>query len=194
MELSCLVWGMSTLSPLELAATRSATPLSIFYFVRGRYSPLRLLGVTVYFDDWAPFVLFSALLVAWAWAWVRRPVVEAAALVAAVTTLLFYRTAYPQYQMVPFVIGSSWAVRHWESLRGRIGPVAAIACYFGWLGAFDLYYAFDDEGAIYGYWAIVQHAVGLPSFLFGCAFLAGIILSAPPTDEVSIQPPESKPR
>ena len=194
MELSCLVWGMSTLSPLELAATRDATPLSIFYFVRGRYSPLQLFGVMGHYDHLAPFVLFLALVAAWAWAWVRQPDALAAALVAAVTTVLFYRTAYPQYQMVPFVLGSSWAVRHWESFMGRTGRVVAIASYFGWLAAFDLYYAFDDEGPGSRYWSTVQHVVGLPSFLCGCAFLASVIRSATPVDKVSIQPPESNPR
>jgi hypothetical protein len=94
--------------------------------------------------------------------------------------VLFYRTAYPQYQMVPFVLGSSWAVRNWESIRGRTGRIVAIASYFGWLGAFDLYYAFDDEGTGSRYWNTVQYAVGLPSFLSGCAFLAGVIRSATP--------------
>jgi Glycosyltransferase family 87 len=192
MGLSCLVWGTSTLSPLELAATRNAKPLSIFFFVRGHYSPFQLFGVRADFDDLAPFVLFLALLAAWAWAWVRRPDALTGAVVAAVTTVLFYRTAYPQYQMVSFVLGSSWAVRHWDRIRGRTARVIAISCYFGWLGAFDLYYAFDDEGPGSRYWHTVQYVVGLPSFLCGCAFLAGVIRSATPDDEARIQRPESK--
>ena len=178
MELSCLVWGMSTLSPLELAATRDAKPLSIFFFLRGEYSPLHWLGVWVDFDDLAPCILFLALMAAWAWSWLQQPDVEAAALVAAVTTMLFYRTLYPQYQMVPFVLGSSWTVRHWGLIKGRTSRLGPIACYFGWLALFDFYYAFDDEGAGYGYWEVTKYFVGLPSFLFGCGFLFGVIHTA----------------
>jgi Glycosyltransferase family 87 len=178
MELSCLVWGMSTLSPLELAATRDAKPLSIFFFLRGEYSPLHRLGVWADFDDLAPCILFLALMAAWAWSWLRQPDVEAAALVAAVTTMLFYRTLYPQYQMVPFVLGSSWAVRHWGLIKGRTSQVVPIACYFGWLALFDFYYAFDDEGTRSRYWQVTQYVVGLPSFLFGCSFLFGVIHTA----------------
>jgi Glycosyltransferase family 87 len=194
MELSCLVWGISTLSPLELAASRDATALSIYYFVRGRYSPLLLFGVMTNLDYLAPYVLFFALLLAWRWAWVRQPDALAAGVVVAITTVLFYRTAYPQYQMVPFVLGSAWAVRHWDRITGRTWRVLAIASYFGWLAAFDLYYAFDDEGPGSRYWRTVQYVVGLPSFLVGCAFLAGVIRSATTDDKASIQPPESKPR
>jgi hypothetical protein len=180
MELSSLVWGISTFSPLELAAIRSTTPQSIYYFVRGRYSPLRFFGVFESYDYLAPYVLFLALLAAWYWAWVSHPDIEAAAVVAAATMVLFYRAAYPQYQMVPFVLGSSWAVRHWGSIKGRPACVVAISCYFGWIGAFDLYYAFDDEGIGSRYWHTVKEVVGLPSFLAGSALLAGVIRSATP--------------
>ena len=43
--LSCYLWGPSTLLPLKFAATRSSTVLSIFCFIRGRYSPLHWFGV-----------------------------------------------------------------------------------------------------------------------------------------------------
>ena len=180
MELSCLVWGMSTLSPLELAATRDAKPLSIFFFLSGDYSPFRWIGVWTDFDYLAPYILFLALMAAWAWSWFRQPDVEAATLVAAVTTMVFYRTLYPQYQMMPFVLGSSWTVRHWGLIRGRMRRVVPIVCYFGWLALFDLYYAFDDEGTRSRYWQVTQYIVGLPSFLFGCGFLFGVIHTATP--------------
>jgi len=190
--LSCFVWGLSTLSPLELAATRDAAPLSIYYFVRGYYSPLHFFGVAGNYNYLAPYVLFLALVAAWAWTWVRQPDVEAAALVTAVTTVLFYRTAYPQYQMVPFVLGSYWAVRKWESIRRQTPLVVAIACYFGWLAAFDLYYAFDDEGIGSRYWDTVKHAVGLPAFLFGCAFVAAVIWTGALDDRSRMHRPENK--
>jgi hypothetical protein len=178
--LSIRVWGMSTLLPLDLAANRSPAPLSIFWFLGHRYSPLRWLSVTVDGRELAPFVLFLALLGAWAWAWIRQPDIEAAAVVATTITVLLYRAAHPQYQMVPFVLGSSWVVRHWGSIRGQPARVVAIACYFGWLAAFDLYYAFVNEETASALWYVVKDLVGLPSFLCGCAFLAAVLRSAAP--------------
>ena len=179
--LSCRIWGMSTFLPLEYAATRHATPLSIYFFVRGKFSPLLLFEQMPYYDYLAPHLMFLALMAAWYWTWSRQPDVEAASVVATVATVVFYRVAYPQYHMLPFVLGSSWAVRHWNaSIKGRIARVVAISCYFAWLAAFDLYYVFDDEGVGGRYWGTVRHIVGLPAFVFGCAFVAGVIRSATP--------------
>ena len=177
MGLSCYLWGPSTLSPLTLAATRSSTALSIFRFIRGYYSPLVWFGVGGNYDYLAPIIMFLALLRAWWWSRVRHANIETSAVVAVTTTVLFYPTGYPQYQMVPFVLGSSWAVRHWGQIRGRIVQVVAIAGYFGWLGVFDFYYSFVDDDGTALYWGFVQEVVGLPSFLFGWAFLAGVVRS-----------------
>ena len=89
--------------------------------------------------------------------------------------LLFYQTGFPQYQMVTFVLGSSWIVRHWEYVKGRTVRVALVACYFVWLAAFDLYYAFIDEMRGELYWHQVEEWVGLPAFLVGCGFIAGLV-------------------
>lgn len=178
--LSIRVWGLSTLLPLERAANRYSTPLSIFWFLSQRYSPLDLLGYPVNWSALAPFILILAELGSWAWVCIRQPDIEAAAVVATTITVLLYRAVYPQYHMVPFVLGSSWVVRHWGSIRGRAVRVVAIACYFGWLAAFELYYAFNDEETRSAVWAVLQDVVGLPSFVCGCAFLAAVVLSATP--------------
>jgi hypothetical protein len=176
--LSIRLWGMSTLLPLDRAANRFSAPLSIFWFLSHRYSPLGWFGGAVHWRALAPFLLFLALLGASAWAWMRQPDIEATGVVATAITVLLYHAAYPQYQMVPFVLGSSWAVRHWGRIRGHPARVVALACYFGWLAAFDLYYAFDDEGTASAVWSVVQDVVGLPSFLCTCAFLAAVVRSA----------------
>ena len=180
MALSCRVWGLSTLSPLTLAATRRSTTLSIFRFIRGQYSPLRWLNSPPNVDHVAPLILFLALLRAWSWYRVRQPDLETAGVVAVTTAVLFYHTGFPQYQMVPFMLGTYWALRHWDNLRGHRARIAGVASYFGWLAAFDLYYAFVFEEGPANYWSIARETVGLPSFVFGCAFLAAVIRSSAP--------------
>jgi hypothetical protein len=191
--LSYLLWGLSTFRPLQFAATRPSTSLSIFWFVRNRYSPLQWIGKFKNYDELAPPILVLALLRAWAWYLIRRPDIESAAVVAMATTVLLYRAGYPQYHMVPFVLGSSWAVRHWEQLRRRRASIVGIACYFGWLAGFDLYYAFVDEHLRNLYWGLVRDAVGLPSFVFGCAFLAAVVRSSTAEDRAAIDGPQGQP-
>lgn len=109
-------------------------------------------------------------------------------MVAATTTVLFYHTGFPQYQMLPFVLGSTWAVRNWGRIRGRMIQIIAIAGYFGWLAAFDSYYSFVVDERPDFYWGYVQEVVGLPAFLFGWAFLAAVVRSE---DESGVSRPAS---
>jgi hypothetical protein len=178
--LSTLIWGPSTFLPLKLAATRSSTMMSIFHFLRGRYSPLPRFGILPNLEDLAPCAQLLALGCAWMWARIREPDVEASAAVAAAITVLLYRVGYPQYQTVPFVLGSAWAVHRWDRLRGRILLALAMAGDFGWLAAFDVYYMLVDQWHLNSAWAQVQDLSGLPTFLLGCAFVAAVVRAAPP--------------
>jgi hypothetical protein len=178
MGLSFAFWGPSILAPLTFAATRQSNSLSIFFFLRGRYSPLKYFTIAPNIDELAPFILVIALVHVWYWFRVRQPDIEAACVVAVATTVLFYHTGFPQYQMAPFVLGASWAVRHWRDIGGRIFRIMSVALYFVWLGAFGLYYGcIDDDGAGY-YWDVARELVGLPSFLIGCGFIATVMRSA----------------
>ena len=182
LTLSYAVWGPSLFSPLTFAATRKSTVLSIFRFLRGQYSPILGFISARNVDRLAPLILFLAVLRAWSWYRVRQPDLETAGAVAVTSTVLFYHTGYPQYQMVPFVLGTHWAVRHWDRIEGRIARTFAVACYFAWLAAFDSYYAFVTDMGTGLYWLFVQETVGLPSFLVGCGFLAALVRSAIPRD------------
>jgi hypothetical protein len=183
--LSYQVWGLSTFSPLKLAATRFSTTLSIFYFLRGRYSPLPRLGIRPNVDYLEPWVQFLALLRVWSWSRVRRPGVEASAVVAVATVVLLYRVGFPQYQMVPFVLASAWALGQWERLRRRTALAVAMACYFGWLAAFDVYYMLHEDWHMQRGWYYIQDLVGLPTFLLGCAYLAAAVRAATPSGETT---------
>jgi hypothetical protein len=82
--------------------------------------------------------------------------------------------------MVPFVLASSWVVRHWGQLRARTFLVIAMGCYFGWLASFDVYYSLVDDARPTYYWNVARELVGLPTFFFGCVFLAGVVRSSTP--------------
>jgi hypothetical protein len=187
MGLSFAHWGRTTLAPLSFAATRKSNCLSIFAFIRGRYSPLRLFTEDANIDYLAPVILFVALLRAWSWYRLRHPDIEAAGVVAVTTTALLYQTGFPQYHMVPFALGASWTVRYWAVGRGRIARVIAATCYFGWLAGFDCYYAAVDIDQ----WDFVDSLVGLLTFVVGCAFVAAVVWSATTKDQGVIRGPES---
>jgi Glycosyltransferase family 87 len=175
---SCLIWGTSTFLPLELAATRQSTTLSIFRFLHGPYSPLGRLGFQGNVEDLATPALLLALGGAWWWSWLRKPDIETSALVAVLVLVVSYRVGYPQYQMVPFVLGSAWLLGHWDRLKNRTAPLVAMALYFGWLAAFDVDYMLDDAWKVNIYLDSLQDAAGLPTFLLGLALVVCVALSA----------------
>jgi hypothetical protein len=188
--LSYAFWGRSTLSPLTFAATRRSNCLSIFRYLRGEYSLLRYFMYNPNLDAMAPIILFVALLRAWSWYRVRHSDIEAAGVVAVTTTALVYQTGFPQYHMVPFALGAWWAVRYWDVERGRLVRAFAVACYFGWLAAFEWYYFTIKDGNAF-YWKYVEEILGLPTFVIGCAFLTAVVLSARKEEPAVIRLTES---
>ncbi len=174
--LSVLVWGPPTFRPLTFAATRGSNLLSIFRYLRGADSPLRLVWDAPNLDYLAVPCLAVAGCSVFAWCWWRRAGPAISALLAVLTTLLFYQVGFIQYQMIPFLLASYWAV----SPEGPSGPdpllVASAGIYFGGLALFNVYWA-SIGGVVHPEdpWAWVEEVAGLPMFLAGCALLASLL-------------------
>jgi hypothetical protein len=180
MALSYKIWGDSLFRPLTLAGTRFSTYLSIFRFLRGRYSPLHWVTVAPNYDWLSPVILFVALLRAWTWARLNKVDAGCAATLAILTTLLLYQNGFPQYQMVSFVVVSYWVVRDWDRLPRRYALAASLVFYFGWISLFNAFFCAEDEAdpAPLFDWRRVEDAVGLPTFLLGCALIVCVVRSA----------------
>ncbi len=179
MGLSCLAWGTSTFRPLGFAATRSSTYLSIFRFLRGRYSPLRGLGIDADLDRLAPVALGLALLWAWWWCRSRRVDPATAAVLAVLVTLLLYRNGFPQYQMVLMMLASYWVALTWDRRSHRTALAIALIGYFAWIAAFDVAYCLIGDGSSW-----FEDAVGLPTFALGCALGACVVRSEPSRGDI----------
>jgi len=179
LAVSALIWGPATFRPLTFAATRGSTLLSIFRFLRGPYSPLVVLGLARDVDFLALPCLAAAGLAAFAWCLRRRADPATSALAAALTTLLFYRVGFVQYQMVPFLLASYWALSPARPARAGGFVAAAMGAYFGWLALFDVYYA-SFGGVVHpgDPRAWVDDVAGLPTFLLGSALLVGLLRAA----------------
>jgi hypothetical protein len=122
---------------------------------------------------------------------VRKPDVGASALVAVLVLLLFYRVGFPQYQMVPFVLGSAWLLRHWDRLRNRAALIAAMALYFGCFTVLDVVYMLSDAWNVVVDWESLQDTGGLLTFLLGLAFLGSVVAALPPEDPDVVSRPHA---
>jgi hypothetical protein len=178
---SCLVWGPSVFRPLTFAAGRFPTVLSIWRFLGGQYSPIQFYWVDLRLDMFILPVQILALLRAWLWS--RKHGVEpvAASVLAALTTLLVYQVGFPQYQMVLYALVTYWVVRDGGPLAGDPWLLAAVAGYFGWLSAFDVYYCLADGLSVFIRGVGVYHLedlVGVPTFVLGLGLVAALVRTA----------------
>lgn len=183
LALSGLIWGPSTFRPLAFGASRPSTLLSVFRFLRGTYSPLRLVTATPDADALATPCLALAGLGVFAWCLARRIGPAAGSTLAVLATILFFRVGFPQYQLILGLLASYWIVA--ERPPGRDRPlVIASWLYFGWLAAFDVFYALVG-GVLHpgDRFAWTEEVVGLPTFLLGAALLVAIVRDqAPPSN------------
>jgi len=173
LAVSVLLWGQSTFRPLLFAASRPSEHLSIYRFLKGPYSPLNWIVFNENLDQLSVPVLVIALWLAWTRA--RRSAIGpmASSVVAVLVTLLFYQVGFPQYQMVLYVLGSYGALRFRAEIRHGTALWIAMACYFGWISAYDIIEAFKSiDSTLIPLWA------GLPTFLLGCVLLICCLRSA----------------
>ncbi len=171
--LSWLIWGPSTFRAITYGAGRPSTLLSVFRFLRGAYSPLRLVSDAPNVDALALPCMALAGLAVFAWCWTRRVGPAAGSVLAVLATLLFYRVGFPQYQIVLLLLASYWIVDgRWERDH-FLG--ATLGLYFGWLALFDVFYALVG-GVLHpsDRFAWVEDVVGLPTFVLGCLLFAAV--------------------
>jgi len=167
---SVAAWGSSTFYPLLHAAQRPSKGLSIFRFLRGAYSPLRL-----FTDSPDADFLSGPLMVAAGGAvfflalkWRLRSV--PAAIAGILTGLTFYKVGHAQF--LPVVVASLW---YWFAvegivLRGSGRLVSAAAVYSAWAGLVAWLYFLTGllMGITFGFmgrWEFFRDIIGLPSFL-----------------------------
>jgi hypothetical protein len=173
---SYAIWGLATFRPFTFAATRGSTLMSIYRYLRGSGSPLLWFTDHPNLDAWSTPCLAAALLAVFLVCRYRRADPATSALVAVLTTLLYYQVGFIQYQMILFLLMADWLSRHGSVLTHRPGLAVAILGYFGWLSVFDLIYGY--AGGImqpYGPWAWVGDRVGLPTFVLGNVLLVSLL-------------------
>ncbi len=161
-----MIWGPSVFRPFGFAAGRGSTFASIFRYLRGTASPLRLFQSEPNLDRWAGPSLVAAGLLLFAWTRASRIAPAAGMTLAALLTVLLYQVGFLQYQMVVMLMIVNLLVPRWESLPAALRVASLL--HFGWLGVLNLWYA-SVGGVIHpgDPWAWADEWAGLPTFATG---------------------------
>ena len=165
--ISVVVWGQSTFSPFLFAHERESKTLSIFMFLRGKISPLRLFVDQPNLDAYSTYaiVLFVGLVLILVWT--RKLEISLSAIAGMLTTLAFYKVGHSQFYtsiflMIPFWYATS---RLPEPEKGKI--LLPFSLLLAWLVVLQLAYNLFG-GMLEGPWIHLRDVVGLPTFGLEC--------------------------
>jgi hypothetical protein len=168
------LWGTSAFKPLSFAAQRESRLLSIFQFLRGDYSPLRLVTDAPNVD-WLSKILLAVAMTALLAAAARRHMHPVVAVTSAFVVLFaLYTLGNPQFQMIVFLLVPYLYVTLPASVRLSPLLVVPVAAYLAWYSAFDVVYVVGGM-LVEWPWNVLRQVVGLPTFLIAAAALAGLV-------------------
>lgn len=163
-------WGDSFLEPLLFAEDREAKSSSIFKFLDGRYSPLRIFDSPPEISPYSHIVMVIAVLVCLyvIYRLKIQPVVAAPLIL--LTALTFYRVGHSQFQIPVFFL----YLYAFIEVSGRVRPAKTIRAFVVYVAFHNLLvvgYAFTGylNGSIAdgfsGDWEFIRDLSGLPALL-----------------------------
>ncbi len=176
MAFGWMVWGDPVFGPLGFARARPSALASVFRFLRGAYSPLRLVTDVPDLDRYSGPAMLAAGAAVFLACQVRKAPPETAAVVSVLTALMFYQVGFPQYQILLFLLLSTWCRTHAGLLSARPWLGLIIDGYLGWFTAFDLVYCYAG-GVLHpgDPLAWLDEVAGLPTFVLSVLLLAGML-------------------
>lgn len=189
MTIGFLTWGPSVFGPLGFARTRASSLASIFRFLRGTYSPLRLFTDAPDLDRYSTLAMVVAGAAVFLVCQVRKTAPETSAVVSVLTALMFYQVGFLQYQVLLFLLLVDWRRTHGALLSGRPVLSRIIDAYLAWFTVFDLVYAYAG-GVLHpgDPLAWLDEVAGLPTFALSLALLLGMLSTTTDRGVRSLRP------
>ncbi|MBP7930649.1 MAG: DUF2029 domain-containing protein [Acidimicrobiia bacterium] len=178
--MTLVVWGNSFLDPLLFAEDRGATGSSVFLFLDGRFSPLRVFtsspNVSAVSHLVMAFAFAACLLVIY-----RLRLTRSVACVLGLTvTLMFYRVGHAQFQMA-LIFLMMYMLIHRPASENYRSVMRWMLAYIGVYNVLVVAYAFTGylSGAVddgfRGDWEWMRDISGLPAFIVATGLVVAIV-------------------
>ncbi|MEL4894849.1 glycosyltransferase 87 family protein [Crocosphaera sp. Alani8] len=161
---SFLIWGESTFNPLIFASARDSKILSIFFFLKSRFSPLRLFTEQPNLDNYSNYTMIIGYLVVVFYTWKRRIESSLSAIIYMMIVLVLYRTGHFQFFTSIFLISPFWYATTNLSKSRKEKILVPISIYLYWITILHLtFYLFKGIGP--WPWSLFREIAGLPNLL-----------------------------
>lgn len=158
------VWGPSVFEPLLFAAGRESKMLSIFFFLRGTWSPLRLWIPEPNLDSLSlPCMVIAYGLLALYYVRTRPPTMLIATL-SLFVPFVFYKVGHQQFYCVLFFLIPAWVFSNVQGRQAQLHMLLRSTLPLVWISltAF-VYFVTRGYGPPFDWF---RQTVGLPTFIF----------------------------
>jgi len=172
-----LIWGGSFRLALETASYRYSKLLSIFQFLRGEYSPLKLFGGVDNLDRFSVPLLALAGAGVFLHYFIRKMDLVTGSILAMTATFALYKVGHPQFHILVYFLLIYWIIG--RSVLPRNATIAVII-YIGFMNLFVVTAVLTNGFA--GRWGFIRQICGLPAFII-FTYLFLMVLSAWQTPE-----------
>ncbi|KOP22560.1 hypothetical protein AMR41_30855 [Hapalosiphon sp. MRB220] len=172
--ISVAVWGMSTFSPILFASERESKVLSIFMFLRGKASPLRLFTDQPNLDAYSTYAMVLFVTLVFFLVWITKVEISLAAIIGILTALTFYKVGHSQFYTSIFLMVPFWYATSTLSETRKLKILLPIGLLLAWLIALQLVYNLFG-GMWQKPWIYLRDIVGLPTFVIECWSVISVI-------------------
>ena len=179
MLMSWAIWGSSAMAAGGYVSETPSKMYSVFRFLRGTVSPLRLVHDAPNVDRWSlPLIVVAGVLVFLLWRQRRRTHPIAAALLGHLTLVTCYRAGLSQYLAFVFLLAVYWVAMEPAAFQKNRRLAWALGSYLGWITLIDALYFLCGSLAARP-WSQLREAIGLPTFLLAAWLIAELLVSRP---------------
>lgn len=165
--ISVAIWGQSTFSPFLFAEARDSKILSIFRFLRGKASPLRLFVDQPNWDVYSIYAMTFFVVAVLIFVWVRNLETSLAATVGMVTALTFYKVGHSQFYTCIFLMIPFWYATSQLPEFRKLKILLPFSLLLGWIVVLQVVYNLFG-GMLSHPWFHLREIVGLPTFALAC--------------------------
>ena len=164
-SISYMLWGGDLLHPFHMAGERSSKMLSIFRFLRGSVSPLRLFVAQPNLD-WMSIYLCIGIILSFLYIHIKYNFENILSSITALTLLLmFFKVGHHQFYITLVMLFILWIGLDYRRIYNAGFSLLPVFTFILWISFMSFLYLLTNEYVGTGWKIGWREIIGLPTFL-----------------------------